>query len=225
LWTPTPGTKVVVTFLTHFADLSSWELGQKLIRVMPTLEASGVKVIAVGLGSSDNAQEYARTLRFPTDKLYADPVGSGAKSLSFNPGFLPEVEISPYAKLLPMLAGIGSPGTVQEVVRGYMGDRDSKPVFDSPTPFDVLGTGYQRPFELATLRLFNMIGVLNKWGELSPPNQALLTQQGGTLAFDGTEVIFRHDDSGILKYTDVDALLRTVLSAEVVTDVEAASST
>ena len=26
-------------------------------------------------------------------------------------------------------------------------------------------------------------------------------QQGGTLAFDGTDIIFRHDDSGILKYT------------------------
>ena len=49
-----------------------------------------------------------------------------------------------------------------QVVRGYVGDQQSKPVFDSPTPFDVLGTGYQRPFELATLRLFNMIGVLSK---------------------------------------------------------------
>ncbi len=38
-------------------------------------------------------------------------------------------------------AGIGSPGTVQEVLRGYVGDSQAKPVFDSPTPFDVLGTG------------------------------------------------------------------------------------
>ena len=37
--------------------------------------------------------------------------------------------------------------------------------------------------------------------ELSPPNTALLTQQGGTVVFDGTDTIFRHDDSGILKYT------------------------
>lgn len=49
-----------------------------------------------------------------------------------------------------------------QVLRGYVGDREAKPVFDSPTPFDVLGTGYQRPFELATLRLFNMIGILPK---------------------------------------------------------------
>lgn len=43
-----------------------------------------------------------------------------------------------------------------------MGDPAAKPVFDSPTPFDVLGPGYQRPFELATLRLFNMMGILPK---------------------------------------------------------------
>ncbi len=107
-------------------------------------------------------QEFSRVLRFPIDKLYADPSGAAVKALSFSPGFAPSLEISPYAKLMPMLMGIGSPGTVQEVLRGYVGDRMSGPVFDSPTPFDVLGTGYQRPFELATLRLFNMIGILPK---------------------------------------------------------------
>ena len=47
-----------------------------------------------------------------------------------------------------------------QVLRGYTGDRSAKPVFPGSTPFDILGTGYQRPFELATLRLFNMGGIL-----------------------------------------------------------------
>jgi hypothetical protein len=49
-----------------------------------------------------------------------------------------------------------------QVLRGYVGDRDAKPVFQGDTPFDILGKGYQRPFELATLRLFNMVGILPK---------------------------------------------------------------
>ena len=95
-----------------------------------------------------------------------------------------------------MLAGIGSPGTLQEVrshaqpkqeqqdtvwrhrcrmlpilaclsqvIRGYIGDRDAPPVFEGTRlgqAFDVLGSGYQRPFELATLRLQNMAGILPK---------------------------------------------------------------
>ena len=44
-------------------------------------------------------------------------------------------------------------------------------------------------------------------GQLCPPNEALLTQQGGSLVFRGQDVVFRHDDSGILRYTDVDALI------------------
>eukprot|EP00798_Chlamydomonas_sp_ICE-L_P028457 gene28456-31603_t len=307
LWEPRDSNMVVVPFLTHFADLSSWELGQKLIKVMPTLEASSVKVVVVGLGSvanarvSDNfgegdsgswelgqklikvmptleassvkvvvvglgsvanAREFCRVLKFPTENLYCDPDGIAYKALNFSPGFGPEMEISPYAKLLPMLMGIGSPGTLQEVIRGYVGDKGSKPVFEGATPFDILGyqvsrqtnlegatpfdilgegyqvsrqtnlegatpfdilgggyqvsrqtnlegatpfdilgEGYQRPFELATLRLFNMIGIIPKWAELSPPREDLLTQQGGSVVFSGEETVFRHDDSGILKYT------------------------
>ena len=49
-----------------------------------------------------------------------------------------------------------------QVLRGYIGDRNAPPVFEGQTPFDVLGPGYQRPFELATLRLSNMIGILPK---------------------------------------------------------------
>ena len=37
--------------------------------------------------------------------------------------------------------------------------------------------------------------------ELSPPREDLLTQQGGTVAFSGEDTMFRHSDSGILKYT------------------------
>lgn len=216
LWEPSYGNKVVLPFLTHFADLTSWEYAQKLVRLMPTLENSGVQVVAVGLGSADSAQSFARTLKFPMDKLYADPSGAAYKALGFFPGFGPEMDIPAAAKLSAMLLGIGSPGTVQEVARGYVGDQTAKQVYESPTPFDVLGTGFQRPMELATLRLFNMIGIIPKWSELSPADQSLLTQQGGTLAFNGNEVIYRTNDSGILKYTDVDEMLRTLLSGEII---------
>ncbi len=43
----------------------------------------------------------------------ADPTGELYSALGFSPGFAPDAGISAYAKLLPMLAGIGSPGTVQ----------------------------------------------------------------------------------------------------------------
>ncbi|CAK0785934.1 hypothetical protein CVIRNUC_009147 [Coccomyxa viridis] len=207
LWDAGPQTTCAIIFMTHFADLSSWELAQKLKKGVPQLQARGVKVIVVGLGSPENARRFSEVLQFPLDVLHADASGQCYKALGFSPGFAPDADVSPYLKLLPMLAGIGSPGTIQEVLRGYVGDRSAKPVFEGRTPFNVLGGGYQRPFELATLRLSNMVGILPKWGQLCPPDEALLTQQGGSLVFRGQDVVFRHDDSGILKYTDVDALV------------------
>ena len=45
----------------------------------------------------------------------ADATGQCYKALGFSPGFAPDAGVSPYLKLLPMLAGVGSPGTIQEV--------------------------------------------------------------------------------------------------------------
>lgn len=57
--------------MTHFGDLSSFEFAQKLLPVLPTLEASGVVFAAVGLGDVANARKFAEMLSFPLDKLYA----------------------------------------------------------------------------------------------------------------------------------------------------------
>lgn len=54
------------------------------------------------------------------------------------------------------------------MLRGYVGDRKAAPVFDPSSTlgaaFNVLGSGYQRPLELATLRLLNMTGILQRCG-------------------------------------------------------------
>ena len=47
-------------------------------------------------------------------------------------------------------------------------------------------------------------------GSLSPPNPALLTQQGGTLLFKDEDTVFRQDDAGILKYTNIADLTNAV---------------
>lgn len=69
----------------------------RIVQVLPTLESSGVRVIAVGLGTAANAQEFSRILKFPLDHLYADPEGTIYKALAFSPGFAPGLEVSaPY---------------------------------------------------------------------------------------------------------------------------------
>ena len=77
--------------------------------------------------------------------------------------------------------------------------------------FNVLGDNYQRPFELATLRLQNMIDVLTHWQELIPENEDLLTQLGGGFVFNVSgDLVYEYKDTGILKYTDVKKALVSV---------------
>lgn len=55
-------------------------------------------------------------IKFPTSRLYADPDGSCYAALGFSPGFeLQGMELPASVKLTGMLAGVGSPGTIQEV--------------------------------------------------------------------------------------------------------------
>ena len=229
---PTTG-RVLVPFLTQFADFDSWELAQKLVDDLPRLEKAGVEVVAVGIGSLSSAKAFCEYTNFPIEKLYADETGAAYAKLNFEPGFGREggafgwIEenapfVNGYAKLLVMCAGIGSPGTLSAVFGGYLGSRYKKPVFKEGSNYDnplirkmmdvTLGKEYQRPFELATLRLSNMTAILNKWDELAPSNDELLVQRGGSFVFENGIEKFRHDDAGILGYCPVERLVEKALA-------------
>lgn len=60
--------------------------------------------------------------------------------------------------------------------------------------FDFLGTQGSRPLEVATLRLQNMRQIVTKWNKLAPPNKELITQQGGTVVFEGRDTVYSYKD-------------------------------
>lgn len=67
----------------------------------------------MGLGSPEAGAEFAARTKFPADALYAEPTSACHKALRFDAGALPDSDVSGYAKATLMLAGIGSPGTMQ----------------------------------------------------------------------------------------------------------------
>ena len=67
---------------------------------------------------------------------------------------------SDFGHLKHAVGQIHSNTDMTQVLRGYIGDRSSRPVWAGNTLFNILGKGYQRPFELATLRLSNMVNIL-----------------------------------------------------------------
>lgn len=72
LWDQNEGV-AVVALLRHFGCFCCWELASVLKEANPTFDSSGVKLIAVGVGTLDKAHILAEQLPFPLDCLYADP--------------------------------------------------------------------------------------------------------------------------------------------------------
>jgi hypothetical protein len=115
-----------------------------------------------------------------------------------------------------MCAGIGSPGTLQEVLRGYTGDRSAPQIFGDeeevkawPLPaFRAAmfaragGRGFQRPFELATKRLRNMGEVLSNW-RIYVPCDDHIAQRGGTFLLDEDgSLLYERRETHLLGFAD-----------------------
>lgn len=142
-----------------------------------------------------------------------------------------EVPLRPLAtawlNYLAMCAGIGAPGTLREILRGYFGDLKAPerfreddvveagfvkigpgvgPVKIGPLAYEQWFAderGYQRPVELATVRLKNMVEVLTKW-DLYVTNPLAIAQRGATYLFDNRDgsVLYLYEHRGVLTYSE-----------------------
>lgn len=224
--------QTVLALLTHFGDFNAWEYAQQLKYDLPVLEGAGASLVVVGIGNATQARRFAELLDLPSGmRLYADTQGAAAVALGCSRGFGGGVPVTGYIKLLPMLLGIGSPGTLEAVLRGYRGDASARrdwvdaalaqgsaqrrfPEGLGEKDWDYLGGQGLRPLELATLRLQNMVdGIIAHWSELSPTDDQLLVQQGGTAVFRARSPKYVYRDAGILTFTPIDEVIRAVTAA------------
>ena len=204
----------------QLGDFDSLEYAWWLQREAQTLKQYDLQIRAVGIGDCAAGRKFCDYTGFNPDWLFVDPTATLHRQLRLYAGLTQTYpglssQSSTWVNLLLMCAGIGSPGTLKEVLRGYTGDRSAPQLFDEsetldlePFPrvegklFTAVGVGFQRPFELATLRLRNMIEVLGHWSGYVP-NPAFITQRGGTFLFDSQQqLIHQHRDRGILGFSE-----------------------
>ncbi|MCH9715437.1 MAG: AhpC/TSA family protein [Cyanobacteria bacterium] len=176
------GRRRLVLLWPQLGDFDSVEYAQALVAAWPRLQAAGVAVQAIGIGAEPGRQRFCQYTGFPEARLQVDADGALHRQLGLYGGL--EGFGGPWPNLLLMCAGVGSPGTLAEVLRGYVGSR-----------------GFQRPFELATVRLGNMAEVLGHWRTYVPHDRAL-TQRGGTYLLDRDDtLLYAHRDPGILGFS------------------------
>jgi hypothetical protein len=208
---------LLVLIWPQLGDFDSLEYAWWLQRAAAQLQ--NLEIRAIGIGNLAAGRQFCEYTGFPPEQLWLDPIAAIHRELGLYaglalqvPGFKPAQNA--WLNLLLMCAGIGSPGTLTEVFRGYRGDRsapqliaDGETVQATPLPGlkgEVFryagGKGFQRPFELATLRLKNMSESLGKWGTYVP-DASYITQRGGTFLFNPQrELVYEHRDRGILGF-------------------------
>jgi hypothetical protein len=112
-----------------------------------------------------------------------------------------------------MCAGIASPGTLREVLRGYTGDRrapqligDDEVVKAGPLP-PLTGKAFTLSGQRlsATHRTSHSAAAQHdrsaEYWSTYVPNAAYLTQRGGTFLFDGQgNLLYEHRDRGVLGF-------------------------
>ncbi|MGB6300036.1 MAG: peroxiredoxin-like family protein [Rivularia sp. (in: cyanobacteria)] len=213
--------KLLVLIFSQLGDFDNLEYAWWLQREKEKLQNQGITIRAIGIGDRDSGIKFCNYTKFPQEWLFVDSQAEIHKKLELYRGLninFPLLSTSQKAwlNLMLMCAGIGSPGTLAEVFRGYKGDKkapqligDEEVVRDTPLPnikgsfFKTAGgKGFQRPFELATLRLRNMTEVLSNWNTYVP-DSAYLTQRGATFLFDPNgNLIYEHRDKGILGFAE-----------------------
>jgi AhpC/TSA antioxidant enzyme len=213
--------QLLVLIWSQLGDFDNLEYAWWLQREKEKLSSRGITIRAIGIGDRNSGLKFCEYTGFPQECLFVDTKAEIHSILGLYRGLsiqLPMLSTSQNAwlNLILMCAGIGSPGTLKEVFRGYKGDKkapqliaDEEVVINTPLPpikgsffTSAVGKGFQRPFELATLRLRNMTEVLSNWNTYVP-DSSYLTQRGGTFLFDSQgKLIYEHRDGNILGFAE-----------------------
>lgn len=212
---------LLVIVMPQLGDFDSLEYVWWLQKSREQLEVSEIVVRSIGIGNLAAGKRFCDYTGFPEKNLFVTPDATLHQKLGLYSGLslnIPRLSAAQNAwiNLLLMCAGIGSPGTLREVLRGYTGDRsapqliaDEEVVKAPPLPalqgssFNLAGgNGFQRPLELATLRLRNMGEVLSHW-KTYVPDASYITQRGGTFLFnENRELVYEWRDRGILGFAE-----------------------
>lgn len=213
--------RLLILVWPQLGDFDSLEYAWWLEKEAALWQNAGITIRAIGIGDRNSGLKFSEYTKFRQDWLFVDPKAELHNLLGLYrglslklPGFSPGQNA--WLNLIFMCAGVGSPGTLAEVLRGYLGDRkapqliaEEETIQARPLPafrgslFNLAGgQGFQRPFELATLRLRNMSQVLGNWSTYIP-DSSYLTQRGGTFLFDSQgNLLYEHRDGGILGFAE-----------------------
>jgi hypothetical protein len=246
----------LVILLPQLGEFDSSEYCEQLVAVLDDIQRAELQLRVIGIGDVDAARRFCSFVGLPLSNMRVDPEGAlhAALDLHAGPGWafpewLPDPALglvlctlpgggrppatsdyraiaNAWLNYLAMCAGLGAPGTLAEILRGYLGDRSAPerlhaadvvtagpvvigpgvgPVAIGPLRYHNFWKderGYQRPVELATVRLRNMVEVLSHWdGYVTNPTQ--IARRGATFIFEPSgKAAYEYRHRGVLTFSE-----------------------
>ncbi len=207
------GRKRLIVVLGLLGDFDSIEYAQNLYKARHLLHKSNILLSIIAIAKSSAGKRFCNYTGIERACLFLKQDNSIHDKIGLSKGL--ETGFGNIINMILMCAGIGSEGTLKEVIRGYLGDRSSEQIFLDGDNINLIGqlnfrgslfnniggSGFQRPFELATLRLKNMIEILSNTDEYIYKTD-FLTQRGGTFLLDEyNKIIYSYNPSSLLGYS------------------------
>ena len=238
--------------MPQFGDFDTFEYATYLKEVLPDLKRAKIELRVIGIGNCKTAEMFCLFTGLPLECIRVDPTANVHSALKLHrgpdwdfPTWIPQPIVEWFAKdfcgsdndeipasdvarawlnYMAMCAGIAAPGTLPEILRGYLGDKTAPELLKKDDtvyagPITIKGTsdvkigpieyqslwakeeGYQRPAELATVRLRGMVEVLTKFGDYVP-DQRLLDWRGATFLLDEScSTLYEHRNPGVLTFS------------------------
>ena len=203
----------LIVLLGLLGDFDSFEYAINLKKYIKNDKNRNLDIFAIGIGSEIGKKKFCNFTGFPNNNLEVVSDNKLHQSLKVSKGI--DIGLGGWINMLIMLSGINSFGTIKEVLRGYIGDRNSNQIFsdnDHISIFNLIkfpgiffknscGEGYLRPFELATHRLINMVEIIQNWDDYILDNKYLPQRCASFLLNNKNQIVYEYYSNDVLGYS------------------------
>ncbi len=206
--------KYLIIILGSFGDFDSIEYCQILAKNLQLLNKKDINIFVLGIGNSNSRKKFAKYTNLPLTTIEFVHNNEIHNHLSLSDGNY--FNLPPIINLLFMCSGVNSPGTLKEVLRGYIGDKRSSSIYSldeiihigtffsfKASLFKNIGSfNHLKPLELATLRLTNMLEILSNWPTYIPIEKYIV-QRGATYIFDEKDkLVYSYRSNSLLSFSE-----------------------
>ena len=203
----------LIVFLGLLGDFDSFEYAINISNFLKSNKNKNFNIYFIAIGNEKGKEKFCKYTGFPKKNLKVVNNNQLHNLVGASKGL--DIGLGGWINMTLMLMGIGSSKTISEVIRGYTGDKRASQIYSDIDQINLFGflkfsgnlfkkpfgSGYLRPFELATFRLKNMVEIFQNWDDYMI-NTNYLPQRSCSFILDqDNNITYKFFSKDILNYS------------------------